>query len=142
MALIRGVGSNVPCPRCLIPHDQLGNHLTKAALRTTAGTKASLREARGKRFATDSEEFLKAAGLRDADVRPLSYYYGFEPSLTTLRRTYSGRSTTRTHMPRYLSIGSILSPVACSGITCGGITLNHAWKHWVGTRVLRLTRCM
>ena len=74
MALIRGVNSLFPCPRCLVSEAKLGDISARAPLRTEATTKATLREARGKRLARDKEETLKAAGLRDVDVRPCYFY--------------------------------------------------------------------
>jgi len=69
MALIRGVGSLVPCPRCLIPDHELGRPGASAPLRTADRTKTVIQEARKERYAKDKEEVLKAAGLRDVDVR-------------------------------------------------------------------------
>jgi len=74
MALIRGVGSLFPCPRCLIPEAKQGDPLACARLRTAADTRATIQEARGKRLAGEKEEMLKAAGLRDVDVRLYSYF--------------------------------------------------------------------
>jgi hypothetical protein len=70
MALVRGVGANHPCPRCLIHGNHLGDPLQTAALRTVAQTKAILEEARAERYAKDKEKILKDAGLRNVDVRP------------------------------------------------------------------------
>lgn len=67
MALIRGVKCLFPCPQCLIPKAKQGS-LSSAPLRTVAGTRAVIQEAREKRHAGDKEEVLKAAGLRDVDV--------------------------------------------------------------------------
>jgi len=69
MALIRGVGSLIPCPRCLIPEDKQGDHLAVAPLRTTASMMEIIEEARGEEFVYVAEEILQAAGLRDVDVR-------------------------------------------------------------------------
>ena len=98
MVLIRGVGSLFPCPWCLIPEAKLGNYSARAALRTTAGTKAKIQDAQGKRTATERKEVLEAAGLRDVDVHVCSYYSCFVLLLMTLRGAYSGRSTTRIHI--------------------------------------------
>jgi len=68
MALIRGVGSLFPCPRCLIPEAKQGDPSARAPLRTAVDTRATIQEARGKRLVGDKEEILKAAGLRDVDV--------------------------------------------------------------------------
>jgi hypothetical protein len=83
MALIRGVGSLFPCPRCLIPELKQGEPSASAPLQTEAGTRATLEEARGKKRAGDKEDILKAAGLRDVDVRPHFYYYCSILLLTT-----------------------------------------------------------
>ena len=84
MALIRGIGSLFPCPRCLIPEAKQGDHSVSAPLRTEANTKATIQEAREKRLAGDKEGVLKAAGLRDVDVRLCFYYSHLIPVLTTL----------------------------------------------------------
>lgn len=73
MALIRGVGSLFPCPRCLIHKHKQGDPLASAPLRTVAGTKATIQEAQGMSLVGDKEEILKAAGLRDVNVRLHSY---------------------------------------------------------------------
>jgi len=68
MALIRGVGSLFPCPRCLIPDSKLGTLSATAPLRTADGTKAVIYEARKQQAKQDKEEILKNTGLRDVDV--------------------------------------------------------------------------
>jgi len=140
MALIRGVGSLVPCPRCLIPEDKLGDHSAKAPLRTTADMKAIILEAQEQHTVNEGEEILKAAGLRDVDVRLRSCYPLYVLLLRILDRMYSGGSTTQTHTRRCLLIASILSPAACFGTTCGTHSRN-LWRRWVGIHVLRLIRC-
>ena len=82
MALIRGVGSLFPCPRCLIPEVKLGDPSANAPLRTAANTKATIQEARGKKLLGEKEEILKAAGLRDVDVYLYSYHSYFVLLLT------------------------------------------------------------
>lgn len=68
MSLIRGVGSLSPCPRCLIQANQQGDPSAHAPAWTSAGTQATIQDARKQRFAKDKEEILKSAGLRDVDV--------------------------------------------------------------------------
>jgi hypothetical protein len=75
MALIRGVQSLFPCPRCLIPEHDLGDLSKTAPLRTSVNTQATLQNARGERLLGEKEETLKAVGLRDVDVRHIYYYY-------------------------------------------------------------------
>ena len=140
MALIRGVGSLVPCPRCLIPEDKLGSHSVRAALRTTADMREIISKARGERFANAGEEILKAVGLRDVDVYLCSNCSRFVLPLMTLNRMSSGRSVTRTHTMQRPSIASILSLAVCSGITCGSPS-RLSWRRWAGLHVLRLMRC-
>jgi hypothetical protein len=74
MALIRGVGSLFPCPRCLISGVEQGNPSSSAELRTAAGTQATIQEAREQQLAGDKEEILMNAGLQDVDVR-LHFFY-------------------------------------------------------------------
>ena len=88
MALIRGVGSLSPCPRCLILDGELGDLSVRAPLRTTADTQAKLREARAKQNVTDGDNILKAVGLRDVDVRFRSYYPCFVLLLTTPKNVF------------------------------------------------------
>jgi len=140
MALIRGVGSLFPCPRCLIPEAEQGNPLARAPLRTADDTRATIQEARGKRLAGEKEEILKAAGLRDVDVR--LYYWFVLPLINDVHnRTCSGRSTTQTRMPRYLLIVSTLSPAVCFDITSGNASRRSS-RHWVGMHARKLTMCM
>ena len=69
MALIRGVGSLHPCPRCLIHHMKLKDLTHVSVLRTTENMKAEVQRARTQRLLKDKEEILKSAGLREVDVR-------------------------------------------------------------------------
>jgi hypothetical protein len=69
MALIRGTSSLFPCPRCLISWDNQGDPSARAPLRTVLQSRSKIEEARGKETAKESEEVLKAVGLRDVDVR-------------------------------------------------------------------------
>jgi len=68
MALIRGVGSLFPCPRCLIPEGKQGDLSARALLRTVANTKATIQAAREQELVRDKEDILKSSGLRDVDV--------------------------------------------------------------------------
>ena len=83
MALIRGVNSLFPCPRCLISGDKQGDISARAPLRTEAATKATIKKAREQRLAGDKEEILKGTGLRDVDVCPCYRYPCFMVLLTT-----------------------------------------------------------
>jgi hypothetical protein len=83
MALIRGVNSLYPCPRCLIAHTEQRDLSVTAPLRTTANAKATVQEAREYRLVEDREKTLKDAGLRDVDVHLRSHYLGFVLPLTT-----------------------------------------------------------
>ena len=64
MALIRGVGSLHPCPRCLIHIDSLGYIKKTAPHRTTKDMMATVEQARNVRLASEREEILKEVGLR------------------------------------------------------------------------------
>ena len=68
MALIRGVTSLYPCPRCLIPQADQGDPSTVAPSRTAEGTKNMIDKARSQRLLGEKEEVLRGAGLRDIDV--------------------------------------------------------------------------
>lgn len=83
MALIRGVGSNFLCPRCLIPCNKLGDLSASAPLQTTAGTKATILKAKDETRLGKKEEILKGAGVRDVDVCLHSYYSRSTLLLTT-----------------------------------------------------------
>ena len=69
MALIRGIGSLRPCPRCLVADVDLDNFSDKAPARTARQTRATIEEARRQNLVGKSEEILKNSGLRDIDVR-------------------------------------------------------------------------
>ena len=75
MALIRGLGSLRPCPRCLVADVDLDNFSDKAPIRTAGETRATIEEARKQVLVGESEEILKTSGLRDIDVRS---YFIFE----------------------------------------------------------------
>lgn len=83
MALIRGVGSLFPCPRCLISDVEQGDPSSSAELRTAAGTQATIQKAREQQLAGDKEDILMNAGLRDVDVRLCFYYSCFVLLLIT-----------------------------------------------------------
>jgi len=72
MALTRGINGLRPCLRCLIPSDKQGDLRASAPPRTAVDAKATVLEARGQTLVGDKNEILKAAGLRDVDVRPHS----------------------------------------------------------------------
>ena len=78
MALIRGVNCLCPCPRCLVPRDQLSDLTSEPhEARTQAGTSIILREAEEMPTRKEASEHLKRYGLRNVDVRLhviLSYY--------------------------------------------------------------------
>ena len=88
MALTQGVKSLFPCPRCLIPKDDQGDASAKAPLRTTAGTRETIQEARGKQLLQDRKSTLKAVGLRDVDVRLCSHHSHFILLLTTPKNVF------------------------------------------------------
>jgi hypothetical protein len=67
MALIRGVGSLAPCPRCLVLESNLWNPDIYSTPRTSDTMQAIQKEANQKRTATEKEVVLKAVGLRDVD---------------------------------------------------------------------------
>jgi hypothetical protein len=69
MALIRGVGSLYPCPRCLVADVDLDSFPNRSQARTAQQTKATIEEAREQDLVGESEEILKDCGLRDIDVR-------------------------------------------------------------------------
>lgn len=68
MALIRGVGSLYPCPRCLVADVDLDNFSNRALARTAEQTRSTIEQAREEDLAGESEEILKQSGLRDVDV--------------------------------------------------------------------------
>ncbi|KAF9783985.1 hypothetical protein BJ322DRAFT_1007764 [Thelephora terrestris] len=67
MALIRGVGSLYPCPRCLVADVDLDSFPNRSRARTAQQTKATIEEAREQDLVGESEEILKNCGLRDID---------------------------------------------------------------------------
>ena len=81
MALIRGVSSLHPCPRCVIAAEKQGDLRQTAALRTTASMKAVLLTARAKSTAGEKEKILKEVGLREVEVCPVGSFvtilYGY-----------------------------------------------------------------
>lgn len=138
MALIRGVGSLFPCPRCLIPEAKQGDLSARAPLQTVASTKATIQEAREQELVRDREELLKASGLRDVDVwNPHSSHFSFCTAANdTSRRTFSGRLIIPTHTLLCLSIVSILCLVACFTNIYGNV-LRSSLRNWVGKLPLK-----
>lgn len=72
MALIRGVGSLAPCPRCLIVEKDMWNPSIHALPRTSAGTCATIADSKREKRVGKREEILKSAGLRDVEVLSLT----------------------------------------------------------------------
>jgi hypothetical protein len=68
VSLTRGVGSNAPCTVCLVQKDRMLDLSESFTLRTTVATQVLLREVRNLN-PTRKENRLKAAGLRDVEVR-------------------------------------------------------------------------
>jgi len=75
MALIRGLGSLRPCPRCLVADVDLDSFSNREIARTAEHTRATIEEARKQNLVGESEEILKSSGLRDIDVHS---YFIFE----------------------------------------------------------------
>ena len=67
MALIRGLRSLFPCPKCYVPWDVLSDLSQDHELRTAAMTAAVVKEA-STLPAEEKEALLKDHGLRDAQV--------------------------------------------------------------------------
>lgn len=67
MALIRGVGSDYPCPRCLVPKDSLTDLAKTWDLQTTE-TMADAYDSAQELNAKDGNAFLQKYGLRDVEV--------------------------------------------------------------------------
>ncbi|KAF8896734.1 hypothetical protein CPB84DRAFT_1681981 [Gymnopilus junonius] len=66
MTLIRGLGSNGPCPVCLVPPDELADLSKTFNLRTKENMMKIYKQAQ-ELNATDKEELLKIYGLRDVE---------------------------------------------------------------------------
>ncbi|KAK7438754.1 hypothetical protein VKT23_017884 [Stygiomarasmius scandens] len=64
MALIRGFGGLCPCPKCLIPKDELADLSAKADLRTPQHTLEIMKKVESLKLQTEKEEVLKEHSLR------------------------------------------------------------------------------
>ena len=67
MALIWGLRGLCPCPKCLVPKDQLSDLTQQHMLRTGQGVQDFFDEA-ADLGAVDKENLLKEQGLRDIEV--------------------------------------------------------------------------
>ncbi|KAL4065043.1 hypothetical protein V8B97DRAFT_2025824 [Scleroderma yunnanense] len=67
MALICGTMSNFPCPKCLIPQDQISTFPDLCELHTSENIVKTLEEARSQRLADNKKAILTAQGLCDID---------------------------------------------------------------------------
>jgi hypothetical protein len=67
MALIRGLKGLCPCPKCLVPKDQLSDLTKTHDLRTVEGVRDLFIEAAAL-GAVDKDNLLKMQGLRDVQV--------------------------------------------------------------------------
>ena len=122
MALIRGVNSGTPCPRCLVKSGEMADPSVNSQRRTTAVTQATIEKARQKKFVGECEEILKSAGLRNVEV---SYgCFDLIYVLMAFPRTYFGRLETLIHILHYHLIGSIHFLVAYFGTISGHIFKN------------------
>ena len=77
MALIRGVMSYFPCPRCLIPQEEISKFPNLYPLRTSDNIAATLEKAQSKQLAEEKEHVLGAEGLRDVDSSYVDYSHSF-----------------------------------------------------------------
>lgn len=68
MAAVRGMGSDYPCPICLIPHDQFPGLDKKHPARTAENMKAIYEEAKACVTLADRDSVLKSASLRFVNV--------------------------------------------------------------------------
>lgn len=68
MALVRGVGSLVPCTRCLVSKEDLWDTSVSSTLRTSKGMQEILDKANQEKVQKDREEILKSFGLRNVQV--------------------------------------------------------------------------
>ena len=68
MALIRGVGSLFPCPRCLVAESDLWDPRIHSDLRTTESTQDIIKQANEEDTVGGKEKILKWNGLRDIQV--------------------------------------------------------------------------
>jgi hypothetical protein len=65
MALIRGLRGLCPCPKCLVPKDQLSDLTKTHTARTGQGVYELVSAKMG---AVEKDSLLKAQGLRDIQV--------------------------------------------------------------------------
>lgn len=72
MALIRGGGSDFPCPICLVPGDQMSDGLTHK-LQTTRRMQQVYNEAMALPTKTQQNEHLQKYGLRGVKVWEVCY---------------------------------------------------------------------
>src|ERR1700753_3709355 len=103
MALIRGLNSLYPCPRCLVLGENLDNPTNKAPPRTTEGTKATIKRAREQERLGERDNVLKNAGLQDVDVCFNSCYSHMISALVTF-------------FTEYILEDSKLGPTCCADI--------------------------
>ena len=67
MALIQGLHGLCPCPKCLVPKNQLSDLTKKHPHRSGQGVQDLFNEAADLRV-VDKENLLKTQGLRDIEV--------------------------------------------------------------------------
>ena len=73
MSLIRGLGSQYPCPICLVSEDDLSDMLKPITLRTTEAMQRAYMEAQ-KLPQSQRDDALKTLGLRDVEVLLVKLY--------------------------------------------------------------------
>jgi hypothetical protein len=69
---MRSAQANFPCPKCLVPKDQLACLTRRFTQRTTATMRAVLQKAQGMRTKKDKEKVLRDSGLHDVKVPHLT----------------------------------------------------------------------
>lgn len=67
MALIRGATGNIPCPVCLVPHDEMADLAKSYPMRSTQSMREIYEDSRALN-AKDKDQHLKDVGLRDIQV--------------------------------------------------------------------------
>jgi hypothetical protein len=127
MALIRGFGSDCPCPVCLVPKKQLTDHSTTYPMRTVEDAQAGLQLWSRDRAAGEAE--LKKQSLRPVKVCDSDAVSVLNSLTGAIIRIPSGKSSGPTRIMHLHRIPYMLTMGGCGAGICSWRS-RHTWKRW------------
>ena len=141
MCLIQGLMGKKPCPRCLVPREELSNLLQVHPLQMAQGTSETILYTNAQSTAEKTEEILKGHGLQNISVQSTSVYFKKKILMAWLiftSRMHSLKYGILTFIVQYHGIVCILTMVGLV-VTILSLKLSTTWEIWVRQFVKKST---